>query len=208
MIKRLKTIAKITVLSILFIGLMGTNVLALQGPIVSSEKIDVLIGFHQAPGYSEQNMVRAYGGEIYREFTIVNVIAARMTPQAVDALAQNPRVRYVEPDSPVYAFSQTVPWGIDRVFGDESYYFPTWDITKGSGIAVAVLDTGIEESHEDLTVLGGTNTIDGTHWGADGHGHGTHVAGTVAALDNKVGVVGVGPQIGLYAVKVLDRRTP
>ncbi|MFO7773727.1 MAG: S8 family serine peptidase, partial [Dehalococcoidia bacterium] len=118
---------------------------------------------------------------------------------------RNPGVAYVELDGPVYALDQTVPWGIDRVFGEESYSFDTWDISRGDGIAVAVLDTGIDVNHEDLpALLGGENTIDSTHWGSDGNGHGTHVAGTVAALDNTWGVVGVGPQVGLYAVKVLD----
>ena len=175
--------------------------------IISSanKKADVLIGFYQAPGPSERALVRSHGGEIYRQFSIVDVIAASMTPQAADALAQNPSVRYVEPDGPVYAIGQTVPWGIDRVFGDESYSFDTWGITRGGEVSVAILDTGIDENHEDLPdLLGGENTIDDAHWGSDGHGHGTHVAGTVAALDNEVGVVGVGPEIGLYAVKVLD----
>jgi subtilisin len=171
----------------------------------ANQRVDVLIGFYHAPGPSERVLVRSHGGEISRQFSIVDVIAASMTQQAADALAQNPRVRYVEPDSPVYAISQTVPWGIDRVFGDESYPFNTWEITRGDGIAVAILDTGIDETHEDLPgLLGGVNTVDSTHFGSDGHGHGTHVAGTVAALDNNKGVVGVGPVIGLYAVKVLD----
>ncbi len=171
----------------------------------ANEKVDVLIGFYQAPGPPEQDLVRAHGGEIYRQFSIVDVIAASMKQQQADALAQNPRVRYVEPDGPVYALDQTVPWGIDRVFGDEEYEFKTWEDSTGEGVAVAVIDTGIDENHEDLPeLLGGVNTIDDNHWGVDGQGHGTHVAGTVAALDNEVGVVGVGPKLGLYAVKVLD----
>jgi len=178
-----------------------------EGTVYSSanEKVDVLIGFYHAPGSSERALVRSHGGEISRQFKIVDVIAASMTQQAADALAKTPGVRYVEPDGPVYAHDQTVPWGIDRVFGDETYSFGTWVTTGGDGIAVAILDTGIDENHEDLPKLsGGKNTIDETDWGSDGSGHGTHVAGTVAALDNEVGVVGVGPEIVLYAVKVLS----
>ncbi len=183
---------------------------ALPGPddtVFSStnEKVDVLIGFYQTPGPSERTLVRAHGGEIYRQFTIVDTIAATMTLQAADALTQNSSVRYVEPDGPVHALDQTVPWGIDRVFGDEEYKFATWDDSTGVGMAVAIIDTGIDEVHEDLPeLLGGVNTIDDTHWGDDGSGHGTHVAGTVAALDNDMGVVGVAPKADLYAVKVLD----
>ncbi|MDW7740654.1 MAG: S8 family serine peptidase [Bacillota bacterium] len=177
----------------------------------SDDKVDVLIGFFEPPGRFRQ-MIEAAGGDIYREFKIINVIAARLKPQAVEVLARNPVVRYIEPDELVYATelsasssTQTIPWGINRVFGPEEYPFATWDFSKGEGIAVAVLDTGIDENHVDLpNLLGGVTTVDSTHWGADVHGHGTHVAGTIAALDNDYGVVGVVPLVGLYAVKVLD----
>ncbi len=165
-------------------------------------KVRVLIGFESLP---DPAIVKALGGEIYVEFSIVPAIGAELPVQAIDVLGKNPKIAYVELDGEVHALGQTVPWGIDRVFGDEKYSFPTWETTKGSGIAVAILDTGIDENHEDLPELaGGVNTIDDTHWGSDGNGHGTHVAGTVAALDNEVGVVGVGPEIRLYAVKVLN----
>ncbi len=161
-----------------------------------------LIGFHKTPDIS---VIKGVGGEVYRTFTIVPAVAARLSPQAAETLEKNPKVRYVEPDHEVFAHGQTVPWGINRVFGDEEYSFPTWGTSTGGGIGVAILDTGIDKDHEDLPkLLGGINTIDNTHWGSDGSGHGTHVAGTVAALDNNLGVVGVGPEIGLYAVKVLS----
>jgi len=189
----------------------------------TNEKVDVLIGFHQTPGPSEQALVRAHGGEIYREFTIVDVIAASMAPHSADALSRNPRVKYVEPDHLLYALDQvtvqstsettmkTAPWGIERIFGDEEYSFPTWDTSTGSGMAVAILDSGITE-HIDLKIAGGYNAFEEEGY-EDVYGHGTHVAGTVAALDNDLvvkpddnnkGVVGVSPDIDLYAVKVLD----
>ncbi len=198
---RIKTLLMAVLVVMLLTSLVGSAGLA----AAPAEKEGFLIGFYASTGPADRALVQGAGGEIYREFSIVNVIAARMTPQAAYALARNPGVAYVELDGPVYALDQTVPWGIDRVFGDESYSFETWGITRGGGIAVAILDTGIDENHEDLPgLLGGVNTIDDTHWGSDGSGHGTHVAGTVAALDNNLGVVGVGPQIGLYAVKVLN----
>lgn len=210
MTKNLKTIAKISILSLLFVGLIGANALALQKPVENNEKVDVLIGFYQAPGPSEQALVRGLGGEIYKQFDIVDVMAARMTSLAAAALAQNSRVKYVEPDAPVYVLEQTVPWGIDRVFGEETYPFPTWETTKGSGIAVAILDTGIQLDHPDLNVVGGVDCTKGPDCdrggdGDDDRGHGTHVAGTVAALDNDIGVVGVAPEADLYSVKVLTR---
>jgi subtilisin len=162
-----------------------------------------LVGFKNTP---DPGIITAAGGRVVRTFSIVPAAAVQMSPQAADALSRNPSISYVEPDYTVYAHSQTVPWGIDRVFGDETYSFTTWNTTKGSGIKVAILDTGIDKNHEDLksNVIHGETTVDNTDWGDDGNGHGTHVAGTVAALDNDLGVVGVAPQVSLYAVKVLS----
>ena len=170
-------------------------------------KVDVIIGFSEGPGKRNQHkaMIEGLGGDVGRDFTIINAVTARLPLQAVEALSKRHEVRYVEPDYKVSLISQQVPWGIDRVFGSESYTFPTWDTSRGDGVAVAVLDTGIDENHVDLPkLLGGVNTIDDTHWGSDVYGHGTHVAGTIAAVDNDMGVVGVSPNAGLYAVKVLN----
>jgi len=208
---KVKTLFVAGLMLALIAGLLGSAGLAAAPP----ERINVLVGFHGAPGRSGQELVRGVGGEIYRRFTLVNVIAARMTPRAADALARNPRVSYTELDGPVYALEQVVPWGIDRVFGDETYPFAaTWAESKGSGISVAVLDTGIS-AHPDLEVVGGRrfyvvstgppqNRLREDDNYDDVYGHGTHVAGTVAALDNDFGVVGVAPLVSVYAVKVLD----
>ncbi len=76
---------------------------------------------------------------------------------------------------------------------------------KGSGVKVAVLDTGIDASHEDLNVAGGASFISSEpNPFIDDDSHGTHVAGTVAALNNSTGVLGAAPDVSLYAVKVLD----
>jgi subtilisin len=194
---------------VMLLVMAGANLLAAplspapEGvPSPVNGKIDVLIGFEGTPN---PGLVRAFGGEIYAEFTIVDVIAARIPQQVTDALQKRSEVSYVELDKPMYTTGQSLPWGIQRVFEAETYSFPTWLESKGAAIKVAVLDTGIDGSHEDLPSLkGGANTIDSTHWGSDGHGHGTHVAGTIAAADNSLGVIGVSPDIDLYAVKVLS----
>jgi subtilisin len=160
-----------------------------------------LIGFKNSP---DIEIITSVGGEVQRTFSIIPAAVAKMSPQAADALSRNPNIRYVEPDYTMYAHAQEVPWGIDRVFGDESYSFETWTYSTDLEFKVAILDSGIDEDHEDLSMMGGTTTIDGTYWGNDGNGHGTHVAGTVAALDNDLGVVGVAPAVALYAVKVLS----
>lgn len=107
-----------------------------------------------------------------------------------------------EPD-PDPSPAQELPWGIDRIDAELA-----WDTTVGATIKVAILDTGIDLDHPDLAnnIKGNVNLINPRKSGNDDNGHGTHVAGTVAAVDNEIGVVGAGHKISLYAVKVLDRK--
>ncbi len=81
-----------------------------------------------------------------------------------------------------------------------------WRYSRGRGARVAVVDTGITPRHPDLRVYGGASFVPGNRRWYDDHYHGTHVAGTIAAVSNQRGVVGVAPQAKLYAVKVLDKK--
>ncbi|HJF32791.1 MAG TPA: S8 family peptidase [Sporosarcina psychrophila] len=87
-----------------------------------------------------------------------------------------------------------------------------WSKTKGKGITVAVLDTGCDSSHPDLQkqIIGGRNFTDddGGHPDIfkDYNGHGTHVAGTIAAQENDNGVIGVAPEASLLIIKVLNKK--
>lgn len=99
--------------------------------------------------------------------------------------------------------SQPVPWGVARIAADEA-----WAIASGSAVRVAVLDTGIDIDHPDLddNLESCVNFIRWWRDCNDDNGHGTHVAGIIAAEDNDFGVVGVAPQAYLDGLKVLDRR--
>jgi subtilisin family serine protease len=99
--------------------------------------------------------------------------------------------------------SAEIPWGIGRVNAPAA-----WDYTAGSGVKVAVIDTGIDYTHPDLAAnyKGGWNAVTGTGDPKDDQGHGTHVAGTIAAARDGSGVAGVAPAAELYAVKVLDKN--
>ena len=141
---------------------------------------------------------------------------ARMS--AVDAikLEADPRVKYVEQDRVIVLAPppgkgkpakddgdgqtpQETPWGITRVGGT----------TSGSVHKAWVIDTGIDLKHDDLNVdvsLSANFVTRGKDSPQDGHGHGTHVAGTIAALDNTIDVVGVAAGATLVAVRVLDNR--
>ena len=137
--------------------------------------------------------------------------------RAAQALARNPLVDYVEADQVVKANChqgdpQVVPTGIQRIFADEN---PNLTIDGVDDLRidvdVAVIDTGIDFDHFDLNVVARTACSGGSPFlgkcknnqGDDGNGHGTHVSGSIAAIDNGNGVVGVAPGARLHAVKVL-----
>ncbi|MWV38748.1 S8 family peptidase [Natrialba sp. INN-245] len=94
---------------------------------------------------------------------------------------------------------QRTSWGLERIGADEVD-------ADGSGVDIGVLDTGIQTDHCSLEVAGGRNfTASGVPSDyEDRHGHGTHVAGIAAAVDNDLGIVGTAPNANLHAVKVLD----
>jgi subtilisin family serine protease len=101
---------------------------------------------------------------------------------------------------------QTIPTGISRC-GATNSATAAIDGTGGDAdIDIAIIDTGIS-AHDDLNLAGGANFSKGKPGKySDGHGHGTHVAGTAAAKDNNLGVVGVCPGARVWAVRVLDNN--
>jgi subtilisin len=156
---------------------------------------------------SPSTMARAHAGRygarvghVYRH--ALKGYSATLSSNRVAALKADPSVAAVAPDLPVHAFVQTLPTGINRIDGELS------STTSGDGsgdvnVDIAILDTGISNSHPELNVVGGTNCVGGTS-SNDDHGHGSHVAGIAAARDNGDGVVGVAPGARLHAVKVLN----
>jgi subtilisin family serine protease len=157
-----------------------------------------------------------------RNFDSVDAFAADLTDAEAAQLRRAPGVRSVQrvvprqltdnasappfvaaPDDGPLDSEQSVPWGIALVNAQQ-----VWKLTKGRGtVNVAIFDTGIDARHPDLgaNVAGGYNVFTQDANSFDDNGHGTHVAGTIAALDNARGVVGVAPEARLWAVKVLDK---
>ncbi len=104
-------------------------------------------------------------------------------------------------EDPSTCDSQTLPWGIDRVDADLSDTVAGDCVGEVSNVRVYVIDTGADTEHPDLNVVGHVNFAGGPN--KDCHGHGTHVAGTIAAKDNNKDVVGVAPGAPVTGVKVL-----
>ena len=118
----------------------------------------------------------------------------------------DPRVAFVNEDRLVHASAtssnqpvQGVPTGVQRLNAPAN-------ANTGAGIGVAVIDTGISLAHPDLSanIVANVNCVNSKKNGDDDNGHGTHVAGTIAALNNAIGVVGTAPGAKLAAVKVLS----
>jgi subtilisin family serine protease/sugar lactone lactonase YvrE len=151
--------------------------------------------------------------------------AATLPKDQIKVLRHDPRVAYVtidhrtmileeeveletENNEGVEVTEATIPTGINRVFAPANLALGIDGKDNGrADVDVAVLDTGIDYEHPDLDVEARTSCITGTcidNTGKDGHSHGTHVAGTIGAIDNGEGVVGVAPGARMWAAKVLN----
>jgi subtilisin family serine protease len=138
---------------------------------------------------------------VYR-YTIKG-FSAEIPEDKLFTLRSDPRIAYIEEDGIVYAFAQTLPWGVNRIDADLSSTRAGDGTGSVSGVRVYIIDTGIQLNHPDLNVVGGVD-FTGKGTADDGNGHGTHVAGIVGAKDDNNYVVGVAPGVELFAVKVLD----
>ena len=126
--------------------------------------------------------------------------SATIPSERVAALRADSRVDYVVPDGVANAVAQTLPWGIDKVDADLSSTLAGNGSGAVTNVNAYVIDSGIA-AHPDLNLTGHVNFANGKN--TDCNGHGTHVAGTIAARDDASDVVGVAPGAPLTGVKVL-----
>ncbi|MBI3288462.1 MAG: S8 family peptidase [Elusimicrobia bacterium] len=146
--------------------------------------------------------------DIHRNWLLESVPLFSAAPfPSVEQALRTIRAVAVPPKRPEFPLptgvdASEVPWGIARVDAPAA-----WSVTKGEGVKVAVIDTGIDCNHPYLKAncAGGYNAIDSDQAPMDDNEHGTHVAGTIAGVLDGKGVVGVAPKARLYAVKVLDK---
>ncbi|MFC7213399.1 S8 family peptidase [Saliphagus sp. GCM10025334] len=199
----------------------GVAATALAGQ-ASGQGDEYIVGLRANSGF-EVASERANSVRLELEFGDVGkALSGRFSDQAIEALENNPNVRYVEQNGRMHALEQTTPYGIDLVDADVAID----NGETGAGANIAIIDTGIDAQHETLSEnlsdgwaagdaecdtgcgggpFGGGNDISECLevWDDD-NDHGSHCAGTAAAADNGLGVLGVAPEATLHAVKVLD----
>ncbi|HEX2472392.1 MAG TPA: S8 family serine peptidase, partial [Nitrososphaera sp.] len=175
-----------------------------KGKKIPNQYIVVLKDDFLASTRSSADKAAAQGAELRHIYShALHGFAVKIpNEKALVAIMKNPEVDYIQPDVEMEAFAQTLPTGVNRVDGDLS------SARSGNGagtvnVDIAILDTGIQLSHPDLTVYKQVTFVSGTSTGNDDNGHGTSVAGIAAAKDNSAGVVGIAPGARLWAIKVL-----
>lgn len=176
----------------------------------------VVVGLRRGMSASALSAAEQLGGETVSTvarggFAVVEPPAGVSAEQFAQQIAGTRGVRYAQPERVVWAAEVLPPTDSDYQSDQwnlKAIGFPAaWDFALGDGVKVAVLDTGIMDTHHEFagrTIIG-TNTIDpGASW-RDDFGHGTHVAGIIAAtMNNGVGITGIAPHATLMAGKVLD----
>jgi subtilisin len=190
--------------------------LEMSTPAVAQGRSNYIVTFRAGtnPG-GRARVVASAGASLRFNYRGVDAAAVAVPNEnALAALAKDPSVIAVVPDRLVFAFPdvaanakgsgkpggggsvQVVPAGVTRVGAPTS-------VSNGDGVGVAVIDTGIDLAHADLGApVDAFSAFGGSC--ADDEGHGTHVAGIVAARDNAIDVIGVAPKARLFCVKVLD----
>ncbi len=165
----------------------------------------------KALGLLKKYNISAETEETYQ--SALNGFTVRLNKGQAKQLADDPEVKIVEQDqiialSPIHATAkpapptptptQTIPWGITRVGGG----------TTTPTATAWIIDSGIDLDHPDLNVdvARSRSFVTTSTTPDDQNGHGTHVAGTVGAKNNTIGVVGVAPGVTLVSVRVLDRK--
>jgi len=135
------------------------------------------------------------------------ILIANLTDGEADKLKKDKDIARVEADGQMFALqgpdalAQSTPPGVSQIKAPDA-----WPSSMGEGIKIFICDTGIDSDHPDLVknLRTGKSFVPTESTTEDFNGHGTHCAGTAAAVDNNIGVVGVAPYAYLYPVKVLS----
>jgi subtilisin len=203
MSRRVLTVSLISLLLAVALLVAGPGVSA--APSGSGNYIVVFKGSVTDPAALAASQTKKLGATLSFVYkAALRGYAATIPTSRLADLTSDPSVAYVAPDTPVSADAQTLTASVDRVDGELSSTV-SGDGTGSVGLNVAVIDSGIDPTHPDLNVVGGFNCTNAKSY-ADDLGHGTAVAGLIAAKDDTFGVVGVAPGARLWAVKSLRKN--
>lgn len=204
--------------------LMATTAVPVPAPAAARVEPFVVLLSPELPDTATvaEAQARRHGFALDAVYGAIKGYRAQLSPEAVRALESDPRVVAMQRDEPLRlpveepaaaepsalaraaAPAQQLPTGVNRVDGELSST-RSGDGRGSVNADIAILDTGIHRFHPDLNVVGGKDCLGAGDYGDD-EGHGTHVAGTAAARDNAIGVVGVAPGARLWSVRVLDEN--
>jgi subtilisin len=160
------------------------------------------------PGNLARAQTDQRDGELGFVYHALNGYSAELSRGAVEALRDDPRVKYITPDQRGHFTAQEPSTGVSRVFATSN---PALDIDEEDDVRIdadiAIIDSGVSPSHPDLDVAEFVDcTIEAetclAEQGDDELGHGTHVAGIAGAIDNDFGVVGIAPGSRLWSVRI------
>jgi len=174
----------------------------------AAEPYIVVLENGAAAGKVANEHSRRYDAQVNHVFrSALRGYSARMSPRAAERLQDDSRVLYVQRDGVARASAQSTPTGITRAAAVQSATAAIDGADQRVDVDVAVIDTGVDLDHPDLNVntAGAVNCSTGRS-ADDGNGHGTHVAGTIGAVDNAAGVVGMAPGARIWPVRVLNNR--
>ncbi|MEN3786541.1 S8 family peptidase [Aeromonas veronii] len=181
-------------------GLLVAGVLA-QG-VMAAERARYLVQLKPGAEAAVLAQSKGMGGELALQLPEQHALALWLPAAAATALARNPNVLWVEPDAKRYASVETLPYGIPMVQA------PQLSDGMAGEVLVCIIDSGYSGNHPDLphgAQVQGSDNVGTGSWSSDENGHGTHVAGTIAAIGgNDMGVVGVLPNqsVPLQIIKV------
>ncbi|WP_254820961.1 S8 family serine peptidase [Haloglomus halophilum] len=180
------------------VSVAGSAAASLDGSDTATETVRATVGYRDRAG---KRAAEQLAGATRYDFSF-DAVTVDLPVRALDALGDDPSVRYVERDIEMRALGET-PWGIDRTDADVAH----GNGETGAGADIAIIDTGIDATHGDLAANLGEGTaflggIQSSEW-QDDNGHGTHCAGIADAVDDGEGVEGISTAATLHAVKVL-----
>lgn len=172
---------------------------------VSTEQ-DVIVVYNNEEG---REAIVDESVEVLHEFESIPAVSATVNNHDLQELANDPNIAYIERNISFRIAEGTLR--TSSISSEEQFWnFQAiqprnmWSKAfTGTGVKVAVVDSGIYP-HSELRIAGGISTVDYTTSYTDDNGHGTHVAGIIAALSNGTGTTGVAPGVDLYAVKTMD----